>query len=405
MSRGNGSPQRLKVLLVNHTGKVGGAEASLLTLLEALVSSHSGEVEITLAAPDDGHLLESAESIGVRTISTRWIKRLRRPKSSRELALAAMALLRGAMDALQTLHTASPHIVHCNSLQSALYFALPTTLKCTPMVWHCRDVLMPRLIARLIGTRSSAVIAISNAVAKALLACGVSEGKVRVIYNAVNAAKFEHPYKAAVSEFRRRCGVIDDGLLIGMVAHIVPWKRHDVFIRMASMLSKRHPDVRFVIVGGDIFSEHEQWLKQLVQLGDELSLSSRLAFVGAQKDMTTVMNAIDILVHPSPMEPFGRAIIEAMAAGKAVVAVNAFGPAELISDGENGLLAQAPTPEALANAVNRLIEDDAFRERMGDAARQFVAKRFSPQVHANAILNLWLDVFNSGRSRQTRLPE
>lgn len=398
MSRGNGFPQRLKVLLVNHTGKVGGAEASLLTLLEALVSSHGDEVEITLAAPDDGHLLESAEAIGVRTIRTRWIKRLHRPKSARELVVAVKVLLRGAVDALQTLNIASPHIVHCNSLQSALYYALPTALKHTPMVWHCRDVLMPRLIARFIGMRSSAVIAISNAVVKMLSACGVPEGKVRVIYNAVNVAQFERPCKAAVSEFRKRCNVPDEGLLIGMVAHIVPWKRHDIFIRMASMLSKRYSNVRFVIVGGDIFGEHERWLKQLMQLANELSLGSKLAFVGAQKDMTTVMNAIDILVHPSPMEPFGRAIIEAMAAGKATVAVNAFGPAELISDGENGLLAQAPTPEALAGVVSRLIEDGALRERIGNAARRFVAERFSPQVHAKAILRLWLEVSNLGKS-------
>ncbi len=399
MSQGSGYPQRLKVLFANHTGKVGGAEVSLLTLLEVLASSHGDKVELIIAAPDDGNLLERAKAIGVHAISTGRIRRLRRPKSASEFITVAMALTRGIADAIQTLRIASPHIVYCNSLQSALYFALPAALKRMPIIWHCRDLLMPHSIAKLVGMLSSAVIAISNSVAKALFEHGVPRGKVRVIYNAVNAAQFEHPCESAVREFRKRCGVPNGCLLVGMVAHIVPWKRHDIFVRMASMISRHYRDVRFVIVGGDIFGEHEQWLKQLMQLSSELSLNDKLAFVGAQTDMATVMNAIDILVHPSPMEPFGRAIIEAMAAGKAVIAVNSFGPAEVISDGENGLLVPTATPEAFAHAVTRLIEDEALRERIGRAARKFVIERFSPQLHAEAILRLWFELLGMKASQ------
>ncbi|MCS7254339.1 MAG: glycosyltransferase family 4 protein [Armatimonadota bacterium] len=392
MSQSSGYHRLLKVLFVNHTGKVGGAEASLLTLLNALASLHSDKVELAIAAPEDGHLLKCASAIGVRTIPTRRIKRLRRPRRANEIAITATTLLCGLVESIRVLREISPHIVHCNSLQCGVYFSIPTVLMGIPMVWHCRDVLMPHLAAKIVGMRSNAIIAISKSVAKVLSAHSLPEFKIHTIYNAVDTAQLEGAKEVDVRDFRTRCGVPEGGLLVGMVAHIVPWKRHDIFIKAASIISQQRDDVRFVIVGGDIFDEHELWLGYLMQLRSELSLKEKLTFAGAQNDMAVVMNAIDILVHPTPMEPFGRAVAEAMAAGKAVVAINAFGPAELISDGENGLLVSSPTPEEIAHAILRLIDDASLRESVGRMARKFVAEHLSPQFHANSVLKLWIEV-------------
>lgn len=403
MSQGNGYRHWLKVLFANHTGKVGGAEASLLTLLRALTSLHGNTIKIALAAPSDGHLLAYADAAGVHILPVNRLRRLKRPKDAIDAIKLALSLLRGTADASFTLHAFSPHIVHCNSLQATLYFALPTTLRRLPIIWHCRDVLMPRSAARIAGICSSAIIAISNAVSNALIELGIPREKIHVIYNAVDVTSLEQADHSAVSRFREMCGVPEDGLLIGMVAHIVPWKRHDIFIHMAGIMARERKHAQFVIVGGDMFGEHKDWIGELMELRDKLALKDRLLFAGVRDDIATVMNAIDILVHPTPTEPFGRAIVEAMAVGKAVIAINAFGPAELISDGINGLLVDSPTPEALAQAAIRLIDDPQLRKSIGSAARMFVAERLSPPHHADAILKLWQKVLSKRRAQRKQL--
>ena len=395
VSQSIGYQRKLKVLFVNHTGKVGGAEVSLLTLLDWLNRLYGKSIQLMLAAPDDGDLLERAERCGVIIFPTNWLKRLKRPSNMRHLLNMIASIGRGSLKALKLLHSISPHIVHCNSLQSSLYFVLPTAFKRLPLVWHCRDLLMPKVVARFVGAFCDAIISISSAVAKELIKLGISERKVRLIYNAVDVSALKHVNDEQVKRFREACGVGEDGILVGMIAHMTPWKRHDLFIRMASSVAKERKDVRFVIVGGDIFEEQSGWLCFLSRMTKELSLEGALKFVGECKDIAIAVNAIDILVHPSPTEPFGRAIAEAMAVGKAVVAINAFGPAELIKHQENGLLVPSATPEALSKAVLRLVENEPLRLKLGEAAAKFVQTHLSPQLHAEKVFQLWLECSRS----------
>jgi len=403
MSRSIGYQRKLKVLFVNHTGKVGGAEVSLLTLLDWLHRLYGDSIQLILTAPDDGSLLARAERCGALVFPANWLKRLKRPTNGRQLLGAVASVGRGSLKAFMLVHSVSPHIVHCNSLQSSLYFVLPTALKRLPLVWHCRDLLMPKAVARFVGAFCDAVISISSAVANELVKLGVRKKKIKLIYNAVDVSALKCVADELVKRFREACGVRDGSILVGMIAHMTPWKRHDLFIRMASLVAKERKDVRFVIVGGDIFEEQSEWLCSLSRMVKELSLEGVLTFAGECKEIAIAVNAIDILVHPSPTEPFGRAIAEAMAVGKAVVAVNAFGPAELIKHEENGLLVPSATPQALAEAVLKLVEDEPLRSKLGEAAAKFVQARLSPQLHAEKVFQLWLECSRSTCSHHRKL--
>jgi glycosyltransferase involved in cell wall biosynthesis len=161
-----------------------------------------------------------------------------------------------------------------------------------------------------------------------------------------------------------------------MVAQLVPWKNHLAFIEAAARLAASLPTARFVIAGDDLFGEHPAYRTALERRAEQLGLKDRLVFAGYRLDIGALLNTCDVLIHPATREPLGRVILEAMAAGKPVVAVNAGGPAEIVRHERDGLLTATAAPDELAAAALRLIQDPALAERLGATARQRVGDGF-----------------------------
>jgi D-inositol-3-phosphate glycosyltransferase len=106
---------------------------------------------------------------------------------------------------------------------------------------------------------------------------------------------------------------------------------------------------------------------------------------------------MDIVVHASNREPFGRVLLEAMAAGRPVIAPREGGPLEIVSDGETGLLVPPRDPDALAAAMVSLLEDPARRAAMSRAARARVSAVFDIDGHARAVAEVFDDVLSRSR--------
>jgi len=123
-----------------------------------------------------------------------------------------------------------------------------------------------------------------------------------------------------------------------------------------------------------------------------------MMFTGYRHDAVRVMDAADVLVHPARREPLGRVILEAMAIGKPVVAVNACGPAEIIQDGVNGLLTESDRPEDLADAVLRVIRDPLLARRLGTAARHRVEEGFNITNTVRDIEAVYHELLYRGRT-------
>jgi len=147
-------------------------------------------------------------------------------------------------------------------------------------------------------------------------------------------------------------------------------------IAVAESVLQRFPDTYFLIVGGDIFGDahaYEQELKASVQ---RRGLSARVIFTGQQSDIAATLQALDILVHPSVNEPFGRILIEAGAAGLPVVAYADGGVGEAVVHGQTGLLVRPSDRAALAAALGRLLTDRDLVRALGIAARARVQAQF-----------------------------
>jgi glycosyltransferase involved in cell wall biosynthesis len=154
--------------------------------------------------------------------------------------------------------------------------------------------------------------------------------------------------------------------IVGLVGRLQPWKGQDRLLRAQALLRDRGVDMHLVIVGGDAWGLSSEYAASLPGLIAELGLSERVTQTGQVPDAGPYVEQLDVLVNASDPEPFGIVLLEGMARGVAVLAVDSGGPAEFIRNGETGLLARSGDPTALADALEPLLRSP---ERRAELAR------------------------------------
>jgi glycosyltransferase involved in cell wall biosynthesis len=227
-----------------------------------------------------------------------------------------------------------------------------------------RHTLFPlRRINKVILSGVSRVIAVSRAVAESLRQNGVIESsKITVIHNGIDVDRF------ASSTVR------DSTIRVGTVGHLAPIKGHDIFVRAAALVHR--PDVQFLIIGEDKSPQmdHRRGLEKLVA---DLGLNGVVAMPGWREDVDTMLSSLTLFVSAARSEPFGLAIVEAMAAGLPIVATTSEGASEIIEDGVSGRLIPRDNPEALAKAINELLDNPDESSRLARNALSAARNRYS----------------------------
>jgi len=278
-----------------------------------------------------------------------------------------------------------------NDTRALLYTAVGCRLVRRPYVWYVHDLVhgatpFERAGARLGATR---FLAVSRAVQRGLESLGCPAARISVVPNAVDVDRF-HP-SVDGSAVRRELGIPPSALVVGAVGRILPLKALEVFIEAAASLRPLLGDAVFLIVGDVVTdrahrAEALRYRDGLRELRERLGLTRQVVFTGARRDLPAVMAALDLLVHPSREESFGRVVVEAMAAGKPVVASAVGGVPEIVEDGVTGYLVPPSDPAALAARICALA-DPAVRRRMAQAARaraerSFALPAFEARLHA-----------------------
>lgn len=158
--------------------------------------------------------------------------------------------------------------------------------------------------------------------------------------------------------------------IVGLVGRLQPWKGQDRLLRAQAILRDRGHRMHLVIVGGDSYGLSPEYAASLQPLVRELGLGDAVTMTGEVPDAGPYIEQMDILVNASDPEPFGIVILEGMARGVAVVAVNSGGPAEFVEDRRTGMLARSGRPEDLADALEPLLLSSELREQIGEAGRE-----------------------------------
>jgi glycosyltransferase involved in cell wall biosynthesis len=168
--------------------------------------------------------------------------------------------------------------------------------------------------------------------------------------------------------------------VIGLVGRLQRWKGQDRLLRAQAILRERGHDSHVVIVGGDSFGLEPEYASSLPRIVGELGLADSVTMTGEVADAGPYIEQMDVLVNASDPEPFGIVLLEGMARGVAVVAVDAGGPTEILTDGVTGMLARSGAPGDLADALEPLLRSPRLRGEIGEAGRARFACEFTDEA-------------------------
>jgi glycosyltransferase involved in cell wall biosynthesis len=352
---------RRRVLFVDHAMALGGAEISLLMLLEGL---YDAQWEPHLAC-SGGPLAERAMAQGI-PVHLAPLPRLRRSwRAPLDLAVGARALGR-------TLRAIGADVLVAFSVRAALYAAPAAALTGTPYIWYRNDLWLGgsaprhRRIERLgklpLCALAARVVANSRATAQEQ----PCKAKLRIVYNGIRVQRFGPGLDGRA--FREAHGIPLDAPVLGIVGRLNPVKGQDRFLRVLARVLDAIPQAWGLVVGGAIFGE-DAYADRLLALAQELGLAERVTFTGQVEDPTAALAATDLFVQPCDPEALGLVNLEAMAMGKTLVGYSQGSLPEIVVDGETGRLTPPGDEEALAQAAIEVLRDPALRAAWGRAGR------------------------------------
>src|SRR5215213_6784711 len=228
------------------------------------------------------------------------------------------------------------------------------------------------VVCRWVMQRACRAIAISDAVNRYTRdQVHLADNKLRTVYYGIDCGPFETVDASARQALHAEWGIKDGEMVIGTVARLVPQKALHALLTAFSRyksISQRQP--RLVIVGrGPLMAE----LKDQTQ---RLALSDSIVWTGFREDIPAIMHAVDVFSLTSAYEGFGLVLLEAMAAGRPVVATAVSAIPEIVQDGYTGVLCPPNDTQAIAAAFLRL-EDAKLRAVLGDNGRRRVREHFT----------------------------
>lgn len=302
----------------------------------------------------------------------------------------------GTLRLLRVIRQEGIDLVHGNDvLISNREAILAAALAGVPYISHVRAFERLTWFDRWLARRAHTCIYISRAIADAHIAQGVPAERGVVIYNALDPEEFATAESR--DAVRARLGLSPAHQVVGITGRLVAWKGHEVFLSAVAELAPERPALRAVIAG-DADPTEPAYLDYLKALAQELGIADRAIFAGYWERIVELLPALDVLVHCSVKpEPFGRVIIEGMAAGVPVVGANAGAVPEIITDGATGLLVPPGDVPALARAIRRLLDDALLAEALRQRAREHVRRHFSLEAHAAQVQAVYERVLEGAR--------
>lgn len=297
-----------------------------------------------------------------------------------------------------------PHIVHTHTAKAGAVGRLAALLCEVPVVVHTfhghvlRGYFSPmktavyRGIERGLARRTSRLVTVTDRVRDELLALGVGRPDQ---YTTVPLGFDLAPLVAAsgrAGELRRELG-LGDAPLVGIVARLVPIKAHEVFFDAALRIRAAVPAARFLVVGD---GERRAALEQCV---DALGLRDAVRFLGWRADLDRLYADLDVVVLTSRNEGSPVALIEAMAAGRAVVSTAVGGVPDVVTHDVTGCLAPMDDAAGVADHVVALLRDPSRAAALGRAARARVVAGYGADRLVRDVDRLYTELLERGRSR------
>lgn len=295
-----------------------------------------------------------------------------------------------------------PDVVHTFLIAAGIYGRLAAFAAGVPLVLAAEQNVYARkprrhaLLERALATRTFRIVACCDVVSRFYQQqVGVGPQKVITIYNAVRFV--DQPTPAASGAARAKLDLPLGAVVLGTLGRLTEQKGQAVLLQAVADLAQAGQNVFLFLAGaGPLRSDLEAQAQQL-------GIADRVRFLGLRRDRATLYAAMDIFVLPSHWEGLSLALVEAMGAGRAVVATSVGGNPEVVTDQKTGLLVPVGDAAALAAALGRLARDASARADLGAAAAVEARARFSIEEHAAQLAALYREGLAARSGRRALL--
>lgn len=299
---------------------------------------------------------------------------------------------RTVIDLLKIIKRDQIDILHCHGYGATTFGRIAGFLTRTPVIVHEHmvDAHMPvyqKFADLVLSPFTSKGIAISAAVKDFMAGPrSVPSSRIEIVHNSVPAdfcRTFSDSEKQAAAQ---KYGIPLDVKIIGIVGRLDPVKGHKDFLLAASIVVKKFPDIRFVVVGDGELRE------QLHEYARELEIEDKVIFLGHCNNVMEIVALFYMLAVTSLSEGFSIAIAEAMAQGKPVVATRIGGIPDIVEDGKSGFLVPAKDPQKMAEVMERIIKDKDLADSLGQYGLLQCRNQFLAPHSANKLRTIYHDL-------------
>ncbi len=370
--------KRITVLHTIETAGPGGAETVVLQLATMLNPERFRSV---VALPEAKWLGRQLEDRGIPTFyipSKSWYD-LKTPLGLRHVIRS---------EGIDLIHSHLPYQNFDSCIAGALTGRKTIVTYHGPVELEHADSWKSRVRLATVRRRAAAVVVVCDFVGEMLTGLGFDASKIVRIYNGI------HVNGAGTSvrgKFRHELGLGPSTRLVGMIANVRKSKGYEFYVRAASQVLQRYPDVVFV-GAGDIDEQLGPPIRSLIA---ELRLGDRFRLLGFRSDVRQILEDLDFMVLASTAEGMPLVTIEAMAAGKPLVVTRCGGTPEVVEDGATGLTVPPADAGALAQAILALLESPD-RTEMGRRARARVEREFTMEKMIASYEQLYLRTLEVG---------
>ncbi len=396
-------PAPLKIVHIITRLIVGGAQENTLLSCEG---QHRLGHEVTLitgpAIGPEGSLLERAQAFGYRII---LIDDMRR-------AISPTRDWRTYQQLVRHLGEIRPDIVHTHSSKAGIIGRWGAR-KCRVQSAECRVQIIHtihglaftastnalvnfayKLLEKWTAPITDKIVCVADSMTEQSLAAGVGKPSQYVtVYSGMEIAPFLHP-PVGRATMRAQLGLADEHVVVGTIARLFDLKGHEDLLDLAPDLCRRFPQLRFMWVGDG--SLRPVFVRRIA----EMNLRDRFILTGLvpPSRIPELVNAMDIVAHPSRREGLARALPQGSLCGCPCVTYDIDGAKEGVLDGRTGFVVPPFDKARFGEAIARLLEDADLRRKMGSAGREFASQRFGADVMVAALERVYLQAI--GKSDQ-----
>jgi glycosyltransferase involved in cell wall biosynthesis len=282
-------------------------------------------------------------------------------------------------------------VVSCHSIRALLFAGLGARLARVPAMFYINGTLENSFLDRIGFFLASRIVfqCEANRDDKYPGLVRFLRRRIDILRYGVDPADISAAETADKSDIIRDLDVRPDRINAVILGQVFRPKGVHLVVAGLREIVRAHPQFMLYIVGDHVIEEYRSHREELDRMIERDGVGGHVCFTGWRTDALKIVSLMDILVHPSLAEGFPRAVMEAMALGRPVVASAVGGLRQLIRDGENGFLVAPGDTPAFVNRITQLAGDASLRSRLGRAARQTVFESYLLEDKIRKLEELW----------------